>query len=236
MKITLLTGRTFNLKARLGLDIDVIRSSSAKRLTLRIDEKKHLPVLTIPNRCSAQKAYDFVDSHRDWITNMLARLPQTQKFSAGENITILGQTYQIIHAPEERGGVFFRGEQLVVCGEVEFLHRRVTDFLRHLAYEMFLNASLQQAAKLGCKINNVCIKDTKSRWGSCSNKNNINYNWRVILAPSYVFEYLVCHEVSHLVHPNHSAAFWQCVASLCPNWQEGRRWLKIKGKELYRYA
>ncbi|MCQ2740852.1 MAG: M48 family metallopeptidase, partial [Alphaproteobacteria bacterium] len=76
----------------------------------------------------------------------------------------------------------------------------------------------------------------KSRWGSCSTLGNINYNWRTCMAPLYVIEYLVSHEVSHLLHPDHSASFWQTVEATCPNYKEGRRWLKIKGKDLYKYV
>ncbi len=235
MKITLLTGQTFDIQEHLDFDILVVRSTQAKRLTLRIDEKKHLPVLTIPPRCSSQKALDFVQRNRDWITNMLSRLPQAQKFYDGETINILDKNYTISHRPKERGGVFFDGDKLIVCGAAEFMHRRICDFLKKLAHDKFLAASKKTAAKIGCIVNCVSIKDTKSRWGSCSSKNNLNYNWRVILAPRYVFNYLVCHEVSHLVHKNHSVFFWNCVKELCPDYEEGRAWLKIKGKDLYRY-
>ena len=65
---------------------------------------------------------------------------------------------------------------------------------------------------------------------------NINYNWRIALAPMYVIEYLVCHEVCHLKHPNHSKDFWNELKNLCENFDEGRKWLKVRGKELYKYA
>lgn len=235
MKITLLTGPTFNLEEQVGFPIKVVKSALTKRLTLRIDEKTRIPVLTVPVRCSLRRAVGFVEEHRDWITNMLARVPLAKAFENNDIIYILGKTYQIIHQPDSRGGVFIENDKLIVSGNKEFLHRRVTDFLKKTAHDKFLVASKAQAAKLNCTIHNVVIKDTKSRWGSCSNKNNINYNWRVIMAPQHVFDYLVCHEVSHLLHQDHSAAFWNCVASLCPSYKEGRAWLKTKGRHLYQY-
>lgn len=234
MKITLLTGRTFDIQAKLGFDIKIVKSPRAKRLTLRIDEKAHLPVLTIPRYCSGKKAFAFVDSHRDWIQNMLARLPKARHFSNGEQISIFGEKYIILHNEKQRGALLKDGF-LIIGGEPEFLHRRVCDFLKKLAAEKLTKLSLAAAQKIGCTLRKVTIKDTKSRWGSCSNKNNINYNWRIILAPREVIEYLVCHEVSHLAHQDHSETFWQCVSSLCPHYKEGQHWLKVRGKELYRY-
>lgn len=236
MKITLLTGTTFDWEAELGFPIKVIKSALARKLTLRIDEKARLPVLTLPRFCSTRKALQFVESHRDWVTNKLGRLPASEQFRDGCLISILGSEYTLKHHPEERGGVFFEERSLIVCGEAGFIHRRVSDFLKKLAREHLYKMSRYYAEMLGCTIHNVVVKDTKSRWGSCSTKNNINYNWRIIMAPNYVINYLVCHEVSHLAHPDHSPEFWNCVAALCPEYKEGRAWLKLHGKTLYQYT
>ena len=234
MKITLLTGRTFDIAAELGMEIKVLKSPLAKRLTLRIDDKNRIPVLTIPRYCSARKAVEFVDSHRDWIQNMLARLPAAGCFENGESITLMGQKIIIMHRPGQRGTVIKDGF-LIVGGEPEFLHRRVCDFIKKYAAKELYKLSCAKAKQIGCSVRRVTLKDTKSRWGSCSSQSNINYNWRIILAPAHVIDYLVCHEVSHLAHQDHSPAFWNCVASLCPDYEDGRRWLKIRGKELYRW-
>lgn len=234
MKITLLTGRTFDLAAELGMEIKVLKSPLAKRLTLRIDDKNRIPVLTIPRYCSARKAVEFVDSHRDWIQNMLARLPAAACFENGECITLMGQKVIIMHRPGQRGAVIKDGF-LIVGGEPEFLHRRVCDFIKKYAAKELYKRSCTKAKQIGCSVRRVTLKDTKSRWGSCSSRQNINYNWRIVLAPAHVIDYLVCHEVAHLAHQDHSPAFWECVASLCPDYEDGRRWLKIRGKELYRY-
>ena len=132
MKITLLTGRTFDIQAKLGFEIKIVKSPRAKRLTLRIDEKAHLPVLTVPRYCSGKKAFAFVDSHRDWIQNMLARLPKAKHFSNGEQISIFGEKYIILHNEKQRGALLKDGF-LIIGGEPEFLHRRVCDFLKKLA-------------------------------------------------------------------------------------------------------
>lgn len=236
MKITLLTGKTFDLSQHLDFELRVVQSARAKRLTLRIDEQARLPVLTVPRRCSEKRALEFVESHRDWITNMLARLPQSKKIADTALISFFGQNLTVCHRPEQRAGVYIENHQLIVCGSKEFIHRRVIDFLKKQAHDRLFELSNAKAKLIGCHVNSVCIKDTKSRWGSCSSKSNINYNWRIVLAPAYVINYLISHEVAHLAHQDHSAAFWDCVASLCPDYKEGRRWLKVKGRELYQYV
>lgn len=235
MKITLLTGKTFDIRQALGLDIKVVKSPAAKRLTLRIDAKERVPVLTLPPRCSSVRAIDFVEQHREWIKECLSKIPKPKTFEDGEKISILGREYTICHTPNARRGVYAENNILYVSGAKEFLHRRVCDYIKKTAQKEFLKKSRLLAAKIGCKVKSVTIKDTKSRWGSCSSLDNINYNWRIALAPEFVIDYLIAHEVSHLRHPDHSRSFWQCVKNLHPRCGEGRLWLKTQGKELYLY-
>lgn len=234
MKITLLTGKIFNLSDIFGFEIKTIKTPLAKRLTLRIDEKNRIPVLTIPENCSKKKAISFINSHLDWIKQTLSKLPPAQKFTTNQQISFMGKKITIIHSPERRDA-FLDNDTLLVGGNIEFLHRRTADYIKKHAQLCLYDLSKHYAEKLNCKIKNVTLKDTKSRWGSCSNKNNINYNWRIAMAPYFVIEYLVCHEVSHLAHQNHSPAFWECVANLCPQYKEARNWLKEQGKTLYRF-
>ena len=235
MKITLLTGKTFDFSKEFDFDVKVKKSSIAKKLVLRIDEKNHCPVLSVPKYCSQKQALKFLKENEDWIVNMLARLPQKSDFSSGGEVCFFGKKYIIIHDVKHKGACF-EDNELRVGGDELFLHRRVKDFLKKRATDKLAEMSLVVAKKLGVKISSVSIKDTKSRWGSCSTRGNINYNWRIVLAPVYVIDYLVCHEVCHLIHPNHSTAFLNEVKNLCSNYKEGRSWLKIKGKELYKYS
>ena len=235
MKITLLTGKTFDIKEAVGMDIKVVQSPNSRKLILHIDNKERIPVLSIPRFCSRKRAINFVNENIDWILETLQKLPKRKYFSSGETISLFGQNITISHQPNARCGARLEENKLIVSGGAEFLHRRVKDYIRKAAADEFYKLSAPLAAQIGCKINGICIKDTKSRWGSCSTLNNINYNWRVALAPHYVIDYLMAHEVSHLKHPDHSPAFWQCVADLYPDWQKGRDWLQKNGRLLYTY-
>lgn len=236
MRITLLTGKTFDIAKELGFEIKVIKSTHAKRLTLRIDSKERIPVLSLPPRCSGAKAVDFVNEHLDWIEKTLAKIPQAENFAEGETISLMGKEYTITHVPSARRGVYIEENKICISGDKNFLHRRLKDYIKKTAQKEFLKTSQEKAARIGCHVNSVSIKDTKSRWGSCSTLDNINYNWRVALAPDFVIEYLIAHEVAHLKHQDHSKSFWQCVKNLYPRSSEGRLWLKTRGKELYRYS
>ena len=235
MKITLLTGKTFDISEAVGMDIKVITSRMGRKLSLHIDSKERRPVLSVPRFCSRKQAIKFVNENMDWIINNLGRLPAVQYFADGEKILLFGEEVTLKHCPNERGGAWRDGAFLCVSGGAEFFHRRVKDYIKAEAQKIFYERSRQLAQKIDHVLKGVSIKDTKSRWGSCSSLNHINYNWRIALAPREVFEYLTAHEVAHLAHQDHSAAFWQCVADLEPNWREGHDWLKKHGKKLYAY-
>ncbi len=234
MKITLLTGQTFDFKKIFGFETKIKKSSIAKKITLRIDEKERVPLLTIPTKCSQHQAINFLKANYNWIINTLAKLPPQTKFHNGDNLSFFGKNYTILHSPEQKGS-FFEKDFIKISGKTEFLHRRTVDFLKKQTLIKLTDMSIQKASLLGCKINSITIKDTKSRWGSCSTLGNINYNWRICMAPTEIINYLVCHETTHLKHPNHSSSFWQTLESICPNYKECRNWLKINGKNLYKY-
>lgn len=234
MKITLLTGKTFDFSKEFPFDVKVKKTSVAKKLVLRIDSKDHCAILSIPKYCLRKQALKFLQENEVWIINTLANLPKLSNFADGDEISVFGKIYKICHENKLKG-TRFEGDLLKVGGDKVFLHRRVKDFLKKEAVDKLAEISIKTAEKIGVKIASVTVKDTKSRWGSCSTKGNINYNWRIVLAPKKVIDYLVCHEVSHLKHPNHSTDFWSTVESLCPSYKDSRNWLKTHGKELYKY-
>jgi len=236
MKITLLTGRTFDIVREAGFELKVVESARARRLSLRIDSQKRIPVLTVPRFCSARRALAFVQRQKAWIETRLQKIPERRYFADSDKISLNGIELEIRHCPELRGGVIIEDGFLKVCGEKTFLARRVRDFIKNQAQKVLYELSVQKAAQIDCKVNRVVIKDTKSRWGSCSTLHNINYSWRIMLAPLIVIDYLVAHEVAHLLHPDHSPAFWQCVADLAQDAEQGRIWLKKNAAKLNEYV
>ncbi|MBR1914957.1 MAG: M48 family metallopeptidase [Alphaproteobacteria bacterium] len=234
MKITLLTGKTFELEKAFDFPLKVNTSVKLKRLNLRIDHKKRIVVLSMPFWCGKKKAFEFINAHLDWIEEKLAALPEVKEFEDGEQISLFGQMVTIRHDPDF-GAPKLKGDVLFVGGDMVFLHRRVKDFIKREAKKEFLKRSKALADQIGCTLTGVTIKDTKSRWGSCSSLNHINYNWRIALAPYEVIDYLMAHEVAHLKHQDHSEAFWQALGALDKNFESGKSWLSKHGGELYLY-
>lgn len=235
MKITLLTGKTFEIERAAGLPLKVVSPPRCRRLALRIDPKERQAVLNLPPSCPVGRALKFVEENRGWIEAHLLAVPESRPFADGAEISLFGEKVTIRHCPDLKGGVFVENGELKVSGEAAFLPRRVRDFIRREAAGRLLELSRQKAALIGCRVNRVTIKDTKSRWGSCSSLNNINYNWRIALAPMNAIDYLIAHETAHLRHRDHSKAFWNCVKTLCPFAESGRRWLKQNSGLLYAY-
>lgn len=235
MKITLLTGRMFDLQNAFPFPLKISKSGKSRKMTLKIDRKRREVHLTLPLFCSAKSAQAFVSEHREWIEDNMAGLPQIKRFADGDVISLFGQEVKICHVPNSLQAVLWENNTLQTGGEAVFLHRRIRDFIKKEAKKIFMRKSQTFAAQIDCRVMSVAIKDTTSRWGSCSTLNNINYNWRVALAPEYVIDYLMAHEVAHLKYRDHSPAFWRCVKELYPGASLGRAWLKEHGNELYLY-
>ena len=108
-------------------------------------------------------------------------------------------------------------------------------FLKALARDRLLAASKRYATRLERSFARLTLRDTRSRWGSCSATGNLMYSWRLILAPPDVLDYVAAHEVAHLAHMDHSPAFWGTVEALCPGYAEPRAWLRREGAGLHRY-
>lgn len=235
MKITLLTGKTYDLENAFDFPLEVIRARKIKRLKLRINQKQRKAVLNMPKLCPYQEAYDFVANNREWIEKHLCALPPQKNFVNGDKISICGRKLTLLYvedsleAPQERDGTLYVG------GHEVFFHRRVRDYIRKETLRFLEKTSKELAAKIHCSLAQVHLKDTNSRWGSCSTLNNINYNWRIGLAPLCAIKYLIAHEVAHLRHHNHSEEFWNCVKNLYPNYLSGKEWLKAHGADLYLY-
>lgn len=216
------------------ISVTVRRSPLAKTMTLRVDAVRGI-VLVLPPRASLAKARAFLLAHQDWLAQRVTRLPAPLRLESGQTVPLRGHDHMIRHVPTARRGVWVEDGAIHVSGQAEHVARRVGDFLKAEAKRQ-LGASLQQfSERLERKPARITIKDTVSRWGSCSSQGHIALSWRLILAPAWVSDYVVGHEAAHLVEMNHSPAFWAIVASLGVDHHGARAWLKRHGSALHRY-
>jgi predicted metal-dependent hydrolase len=217
------------------------RHRQARRYTLRIDAASREVVLTMPPRGSVKEAKEFAQKHGGWIAARLKRLPEAAPFANGIEVPLRGVAHRIVHRRGARGTVWTEADEhgnglLCVAGDAAHVNRRVGDFLKREAQRDLEAASRGYAAELGVPIKRICVRDQSSRWGSCSNTGVLSFSWRLILAPSYVLDYLAAHEVAHLVELNHSPRFWRLVKRLYPNVERAKVWLDVHGTDLHRYG
>ncbi|HEV3042815.1 MAG TPA: SprT family zinc-dependent metalloprotease [Roseiarcus sp.] len=216
------------------------RLGSARRFTLRVRAASRDVVLTMPARASLKAAREFAERHAAWIGARLNRLPEPVSFEPSRFAPLRGVDHRIVHCPGARGVVWTleaeSGPAICVAGDLAHVARRVTDFLKREARRDLEAAATRYCAALGVQKRRITLRDTTSRWGSCSSTGALNFSWRLILAPPLVLEYLAAHEVAHLVHMNHSAAFWRVTRRLFPETDRAEAWLKAHGADLHRFG
>lgn len=226
-------GETYKVQLR--------RADTARRFILRVRGATRDAVLTMPRRASLKDAAEFAERNAAWVGVRLRKLPQHVRFVDGAIFPLRGEPTRIVHAAGSRGVVWLANDdggerKLYVAGDAAHTERRVQDWLKAQARTELAPAVRRYADAIGKPMPSIALKDTTTRWGSCSAAGALNFSWRLILAPDHVLTYLAAHEVCHLAHMNHSARFWKLCRSICPETDVAEAWLKAHGLDLYRYG
>lgn len=221
----------------LGAPVAIRVSPRARRLSLRVDASARGVELVLPRRFSAETAIGFVARHRGWIAARVAAMPPPPlRLADGAVVPLFGVPHRIRRIIEPMAApVTIADGEILVRGDPAHLPRRVIDHLKALARRDFAGRARALAARLGKSVTRVGVRDPKSRWGSCSSKGALSFSWRLVLAPEPVVQYVVAHEVAHLVEMNHGPRFWKVVASLVPDSASPRAWLRRHRAELLSY-
>jgi predicted metal-dependent hydrolase len=223
-----------------SLRIALRRRPTARRITLRVSAATGEAVITLPSRTAINTAERFAASHAGWIAARLARVPTRTVFEPGAVLPFRGEPHRISQRSTRSGPVQLErteGEPVIsVACESAHVARRVRDFLTREARRDLAEAIECYAGKLGQRPVRVTLRDTRSRWGSCTARGELNFSWRLILAPPMVLDYLVAHEMAHLRELNHSPRFWALVNEMCPDTDVAEAWLKRHGAGLHRYG
>ena len=208
----------------------------ARRISLRVDPAHHRIVLIKPRRTSKKAAIAFAQDKAGWISEQVERLPRPRPFVDDASVPLLGETYIIQHCPDAKRGVWKTENEICVSGDALHLSRRVTDWFKTEARKTVAPLVSDYAETLGKKVTGITIRDTRSRWGSCTAQGKLSFSWRLIMTPPQVMTYVVAHEVAHLCEMNHSARFWQTVDRLVEDRANASTWLKSHGHDLHRYG
>ncbi len=220
--------------------ITVIRTNRLKTVSINIEGG--MVQFTVPKKLSEKKLQDLITSRTPWIQKKL-RLQsdmaplRPKEYVSGEAFTYLGRNYRLKLVQEAAGEVKLIAGHLVLgvkknpSGELRdsFIRTQLIDWFQKHAAQRLKEKTKRYSKIIGVKPNSVFLKNYKSRWGSCSTSGDISFNWKIIIAPHHIVDYVVVHELCHLKEHNHSSSFWKCVEQVIPDYQERKNWLKMNG-------
>jgi predicted metal-dependent hydrolase len=230
-----------------------IRSSTrARRVRLVVRPGGALEVVK-PRGVSQARIEETLREYESWIRRTQARLamltsPTTSApLADGHTLPYLGRTLRLTFAPtattSSLARVTLRGEQLILALpataaslSAEERDTRIRALLERWYRKQAAIVFTERLARWNTHYHftwaTVSVKSQKTRWGSCSRRGNLNFNWRLMLAPLSVLDYVVIHELCHLKEHNHGSGFWKLVERACPDYRDHRRWLRLRGHEL----
>jgi len=213
--------------------ITVRRTQRAKRLSLRVSQLDGRVTMSLPMRTPLREARVFAIEKEGWIRRTLAAHPEVARPMIGGQVMFEGREVDVV-AGIGRVARYVDG-QITVPDNPARVPLRVAALLKLTARGRLQEASDRYAAALGVSYGRLSLRDTRSRWGSCSSEGNLMYSWRLIMAPPEVLDYVAAHEVSHLIEMNHSQDYWRVVTGIYPHYKAQRAWLRKNGQQLHRY-
>ncbi len=219
----------------------VIRSYKAKHARLEIRPEAGLTVV-LPAGYRPERAQELILKKQRWVVDKIrtlerAGIEQRTPLKTGDRLPYLGRSMKIEtrESGSRAGDVKVGEDRLVVClAPGDDLHVPLERWYREQAKLKIEPMVAELSRLMALPYNRVTLKSQRTLWGSCSRKRNLNFNWRLIMTPEQVIEYVVIHELAHLRQMNHSPRFWQIVEKHCPRWREHRKWLRDHSQELGR--
>ena len=226
----------------LGLRVEVVRSI---RRTAALHIIGSDLQVRVPEHVGDERVAAFLQRKRPWIRSKVAEirlLPphRNKELVSGESFPYLGRHYRLKIQEGHQVGVCLSGGYLKSTirptEQGEQREARIQQYLhnwyRSRALEHLKEKANRYAQQIGVTPAGVSVRNFKSRWGSCDKKGQVVFNWNIIKAPHAIADYVVVHELCHLIHPNHSKEFWQLVGRHDANYSEHRQWLKERGEAL----
>ena len=210
------------------------------RFIVKVDPSTREVSVVSPSARSFEQALEFARKERDWIAGRLADVPKPVPLHYGAALLYRGVEHIVRQGEKGAAPVWVDRDSdrpiIRVTGKSEHAGRRITDWLKREAKRRIEERVTHYAAVLEVKPRRVTIRDTTTRWGSCSSTRNLSFSWRLILAPPAVLDYVVAHEVAHLRELNHKPRFWRLVDTLVSDAARQQAWLSENGPMLHRYA
>ena len=215
------------------IEVSLRKSARARRLSLRVSRLDGRVTLTLPQFSATCDGIAFLRSKEAWLREHLDQMAPACPVAVGSELMVRGHMLPVLVGPTKRARIT---PEAVEVPDAQTAAPRIKAQLRQMARDALAGASDHHAQRLRRSYARLTIRDTRSRWGSCSSRGRLMFSWRLIMAPPDVLDYVAAHEVAHLKHMDHSPAFWGAVERLMPDYADHRDWLRHNGTELHRYS
>jgi predicted metal-dependent hydrolase len=218
------------------LDYEIIYSKR-KTLTISVERDRSI-VVHAPEKTSKEKIEQIIEKKKLWLYDKINHVqkfpenPQSSEFVSGESIMYLGRNYKFQIVQRQIEGVIFDNTFYISQEKSAKAMELIKTWFVSKAKEIILPKAQYYAKRIGVSYKEAKISEMKYRWGSCTTKNNINFNWRIIKAPMHVVDYIIVHELAHFRETNHTPEFWNIIAVQLPNYDKAKEWLKKFGNSL----
>jgi predicted metal-dependent hydrolase len=222
------------------VSVTIRHNPRARRLIIKVHPTTGEVTVVAPSRRALDHALEFARSELSWIKRRIQEVPGSVELVMGAAVLFRGEEHVVAQGARGPAPVWVEeaeGSRLIrVSGRAEHAPRRIIDFFKREARRILAERTVELAARIGARPARISIRDTQSRWGSCSTERSLSFSWRLILAPPFVLDYVVAHEVAHMRHMNHGPRFWKLVGLLTSEADAAQEWLGVNGPLLHRYA
>jgi predicted metal-dependent hydrolase len=223
--------------------IEIIRTERSKSASIEIEDDT--VKVTVPKNLSDQRIEELIKNRTVWIRQKLKIQtetihPKDKEYVNGETFSYLGRNYRLKCLSGGSGEAKLTNGYLTVwlakdasrAAAGGCVRQSLQQWYQARALEKLKEKTKRYSAILGVSPQSVGVKEYKARWGSCSSSGDVTYNWRIIMAPHHIVDYIVVHELCHLLEHNHGPKYWKHVQNVVPNYKECREWLKVNGISL----
>ena len=209
------------------------RSVRARHFTLRVSSLDGKVSLSTPHFAKAYQINAFLKEKEPWLRQRLSEVQLSVKVTFGTVLPFIGR--EILVKRHVGRSVKLSDDKILVPEKSRKPAVQVEVFLKQYAHQLLSKRATRYAEKLGSSYSKLSLRDTRSRWGSCSDQGALMFSWRLIMTPTKVLNYVAAHEVAHLRHMDHSDQFWTEVENLFGDYKKQQRWLRENGPKLHRY-
>ena len=211
----------------------VVKKKAMRSLRLRMKEKNKIEI-SVPWLTPMIFIKKFLNDNSAWILKQNEKLKQKKTLIKIKKIEILGESYEVETKKSLRDSLVIMDKKIYInYSEKNKIKEIIDKKMRTISLKLIKENTKRLAQNFNLKYEKVSVKNQSSRFGSCSHRGSLNFNWQIILFPVPIFEHIILHELTHLTVKNHSKAFWELLGSYDKNWRENNRWLKKEGTKKF---